>query len=220
MSIFQVSFNFKVNLYVAKITPNAVTGKAEKSVSLFCALIFPALIVTTYFFHLRWCVVNIYHVRFSRLFLQTVDLGPVPPAVLNLSDGGHVEDLGLLALLKKRLRKIVVVDGTTRGQGQPVSLELQRSLELARRKLRCSFSALDGRDIAEDLRCKLDEMPDNYKPRFYKLRVEYFEKKRNGLSDEKVGEGEVLLLLPRHPDEGKSRQISQRNPPQYSATWL
>ncbi|KAJ7392056.1 hypothetical protein OS493_015002 [Desmophyllum pertusum] len=26
----------------------------------------------------RWCVVNIYHVRFMRLFLQTVDHGPVP----------------------------------------------------------------------------------------------------------------------------------------------
>lgn len=164
-----------------------------------------AMIVTTLFSILRWCVVNIYHVRFSRLFLQTVDLGPVPPAVLNLSDGGHVEDLGLLALLKKRLRKIVVVDGTTRGQGQPVSLELQRSLELARKKLRCSFSAMDGRDIAEDLRCKLDEMPDSHKPRFCKFKVEYFEKKPNGLGDEKVGEGEVLLILPRHPDEGKSR---------------
>ena len=162
---------------------------------------------------LRWCVVNIYHVRFSRLFLQTVDLGPVPPAVLNLSDGGHVEDLGLLALLKKRLRKIVVVDGTSRGQSQPVSLELQRSLELARKKLRCSFSAMDGRDVAEDLRCKLDEMPDNYKPRFYKFRVEYFERKPNGLSDEKVGEGDVLLILPRHPDQGKSRVISQWTPP-------
>jgi len=171
------------------------------------------LIATAFFSFLRWCVVNIYHVRFSRLFLQTVDLGPVPPAVLNLSDGGHVEDLGLLALLKKRLQKIVVVDGTSRGQGQPVSLEVQRSLELARKKLRCSFSAMDGRDIAEDLRCKLDEMPDNYKPRLYKFRVEYFEKKPNGLSDAKVGEGEILLLLPRHPDEGKSKQISQLAPP-------
>lgn len=165
-------------------------------------MVFLVMIVTIYFSILRWCVVNIYHVRFSRLFLQTVDLGPVPPAVLNLSDGGHVEDLGLLALLKKRLRKIVVVYGTIRGQGQPVSLELQRSLELARKKLRCSFSAMDGRDIAEDLRCNLDELPDSHRPRFYKFRVEYFEKKPNGLGDEKVGEGEVLLILPRHPDEG------------------
>lgn len=136
-----------------------------------------------------------------RLFLQTVDHGPVPPALLNLSDGGHVEALGLLALLKKRLRKIVVVDGTV-----SVLSELVQSLDLARKKLRCSFSAMDGRDIVEDLRCKLEEMPDNNKPRFYKFRVEYFGRKANGLSDEKIGDGEVMLILPRHPDEGKSSQ--------------
>jgi len=74
---------------------------------------------------------------------------------------------------------------------------------------------MDGRDIAEDLRCKLDEMPDNYKPRFYKFRVEYFEKKPNGLSDAKVGKGEVLLILPRHPKEGKSKQITSSSLRQY-----
>ena len=63
---------------------------------------------------------------------------------------------------------------------------------------------MDGRDIAEDIRCKLDETPNSYKPRFYKFRVEYFERKVDGSSDEKVGDGEVLLILPRHPDEGKS----------------
>ena len=74
---------------------------------------------------------------------------------------------------------------------------------------------MDGRDIAEDLRCKLDEMPDNYNPRFYKFRVEYFEKKPNALSDEKVGEGDVLLILPQHPVQGKLRVISQRTGIQY-----
>ncbi|KAJ7392057.1 hypothetical protein OS493_015003 [Desmophyllum pertusum] len=62
---------------------------------------------------------------------------------------------------------------------------------------------MDGRDIVEDLRCKLEEIPENNKPRFYKFRVEYFERKANGLNDEKVGDGEVMLILPRHPDEGK-----------------
>ena len=97
----------------------------------------------------------------------------------------------------------MVIDGTSVEQGQGVSSELLRSLDLARKKLRCSFSAMDGRDIAEDLRCKLDEMPQHHRSRYYKFRVEYMERKRNGLSDEKVGEGEVMLILPRHPDEGK-----------------
>ena len=139
-----------------------------------------------------------------RHFLQTIDVGPVPPALLNLSDGTHTEILGLLVLLKKRLRKIVIVDGTTPSHGQHVSSKLLRSLDLARNKLRCSFSAMDGRDIAEDVRSNIEEMPDNYKPRFYKFKVEYFERSENYLNDEKVGEGEIMLVLPRHPNEGTS----------------
>ena len=106
--------------------------------------------------------------------------------------------------MKKRLRKIVVVDGTSTEHGLIVSSQLLRSLDLARKKLRCSFSAMDGRDIVEDLRSKLDEMPQHHKPRYYKFRVEYMERKENGLSDEKVGQGEIVLILPRHPNEGKS----------------
>ena len=89
------------------------------------------------------------------------------------------------------------------GEGNPVSTQLLWSLDLARKRLRCSFSAMDGRDIVEDIRSKLEEMPDNYKPRFYKFRVDYYEKNIDCLSDEKVGEGEILLILPRHPDEGE-----------------
>lgn len=44
-----------------------------------------------------------------------MDLGLVFLVVFNLSDGGYVEDLGLLVFLKKRFRKIVVVDGVIRG---------------------------------------------------------------------------------------------------------
>ena len=63
---------------------------------------------------------------------------------------------------------------------------------------------MDDRDIAEDFRCNLDEMPKHHKPRFYKFRVEYMERQKNGLGDEKVGEGEIMLIVPRHPDEGRS----------------
>ena len=90
-------------------------------------------------------------------------------------------------------------------KGQSVSSQLLRSLDLARKKLRCSFKAMNGRDITEDLRGKLDEMPQRHKPRFYKFRVDYMERTANGLEDEKFGDGEILLILPQHPDEGKSK---------------
>ena len=35
----------------------------------------------------------------------------MPPPIMLLSDGGHVENLALLPLLKKKLKRIIVVDG-------------------------------------------------------------------------------------------------------------
>lgn len=40
--------------------------------------------------------------------LHTV--GPTPPAYLNLSDGGHFDNLGLVQLLKRQVQFIIVID--------------------------------------------------------------------------------------------------------------
>ena len=61
---------------------------------------------------------------------------------------------------------------------------------------------MDGRDITEDFRRKLDEVSLGHKPRFYKFRVEYKGKKGNTLDNEQTERGEIVLILPRHPDEG------------------
>ena len=61
---------------------------------------------------------------------------------------------------------------------------------------------MDGRDITEDLRSKLDEVPPRHKPRFYMFRVEYKDKRRNTVDNEPTGTGEIMLILPRHPEEG------------------
>ena len=61
---------------------------------------------------------------------------------------------------------------------------------------------MDGRDITEDLRSKLDEVPPRHKPRSYMFKVEYKDKKRNAVDTEQTGKGEIMLILPRHPDEG------------------
>ena len=61
---------------------------------------------------------------------------------------------------------------------------------------------MDGRDITEDLRSKLDQVPTRHKPRFYKFRVEYKDKKGNTVDNEQTGKGEIMLILSRHPDEG------------------
>ncbi|PFX19862.1 hypothetical protein AWC38_SpisGene15713 [Stylophora pistillata] len=59
----------------------------------------------------RWLIVHVGFVRFLRQMFFVTNLGPSPPAILRLSDGRHIENLAILPLLKKRLKKIVVVDG-------------------------------------------------------------------------------------------------------------
>ena len=70
---------------------------------------------------------------------------------------------------------------------------------------------MDGRDITEDLRSKLDQVPTRHKPRFYKFRVEYKDKKGNTVDNEQTGKGEIMLILPRHPDETQALEVMSFN---------
>ncbi|CAH3113874.1 unnamed protein product [Pocillopora meandrina] len=56
-------------------------------------------------------IVHVSFVQFVREGLNIENIGPMPPPVMLLSDGGHVENLAILPLLKKKLKKIIVVDG-------------------------------------------------------------------------------------------------------------
>ena len=57
------------------------------------------------------------------------DVGRVPPPVLNLSDGGHVENLGLLPLFKLRLPRIVAVNGGEVEPGDTYASDLLKALK-------------------------------------------------------------------------------------------
>ena len=88
----------------------------------------------------RWCIVNVYHVRFLREMFNVTNVGPISPPILSLSDGGHVENLGLLSLFQRRVEKIVVVDGGFYKRSCDYASSLLATLELARKKLHCSFA--------------------------------------------------------------------------------
>lgn len=135
-----------------------------------------------------------------RKVIGVSNTGPIPPAVVYLSDGGHIENLAVLPLLKLRLPRIVVVNGGFMEPGDHYATDLLGMLQQARDKLRCSFTGLDGRDIAEDVREKFVEVPPGKQPRSYRFLVHYYEKIGNETS--KVGQGEIILLSPRHPDDG------------------
>ena len=71
--------------------------------------------------------------------------GLMPPPIMLLSDGGHVENLGLLPLLKKRVKKIIVVDGGYKEDQKLYGESLLNALTLARTKLNCSFLSVSKR---------------------------------------------------------------------------
>ncbi|XP_078363487.1 uncharacterized protein LOC144647572 [Oculina patagonica] len=123
--------------------------------------------------------------------------GPMPPPILLLSDGGHIENLAILPLLKRRLRRIVVVDGGYKNDDQYYGDSLLNALMLARTKLNCSFLSEDGQDVIFDLLETFVRPMAGGKPRCYKFKVRY-------RSDEfgEVGEGEILLIVPRDPHHG------------------
>ncbi|XP_022799709.1 uncharacterized protein LOC111337638, partial [Stylophora pistillata] len=154
----------------------------------------------------RWFIVHVGFVRFLRQMFFVTNVGPSPPAILRLSDGGHIENLAILPLLKKRLKKIVVVDGGQKESDQEWGDSLLTALSLARQKLDCSFIGLDGRDVIEDLKNKFVNKPLGHQPRSYRFKVHYFENETVLEEARKVGEGEILLVSPRHPDKGLKRQ--------------
>lgn len=97
-----------------------------------------------------------------------INQGPNPPPVLRLSDGGHIENLGILPLLKLRLTKIVVVNGGRTISDDLYGTTLLAALDVARKKLGCSFSGMDGRDIAEDIADNFVDSPPGSQPSSYK----------------------------------------------------
>lgn len=98
-------------------------------------------------FVLRYLAVRIPYISYVRKTLGILNEGPNPPPVLRLNDGGHVESLGILPLLKLRLEKIISVYGGQAVSEQEFCDTLLNALEMTRKKLRSSFTGLDGRVI-------------------------------------------------------------------------
>ena len=109
-------------------------------------------------------------VKFVREGLNIENIGPMPSPVMLLSDGGHVENLAILPLLKKKLKKIIVVDGGYYSNEKNYGEELLKALMLARRDLNCSFIGQGGRDVISDLLENFVRLqqPDEKKPRHFR----------------------------------------------------
>ena len=167
-----------------------------------CFLLMLLFFFFFFFFSNRWCHVQFYHVRFLREVLKVNNIGLNPPAILSLSDGARLEKYGLLYLLKKRLKKILIVDGSLIAQEANYSNSILKSMDQARELLHCEFLSFDGRDVKEHLRKEYVEAPREHgKPRHFRFLVQYFKEEEDG-SYSMDGTGEVMIIAPRHPDKG------------------
>ena len=146
----------------------------------------------TYVLLCSWWIRHTFFVRFIRGFLNINNVGQHPPPVLRLSDGGHFESLALLPLLDKKLRKIVIFDGSYNpGDAEKYADSLLTALKLAREKLHCSFEGWCNSDIKEDIRVEFLKMNSEQRPRSYSFKVRYYDQ----------SEGEIRFVAPRHPSE-------------------
>ena len=111
--------------------------------------------------------------RFFRSILSTITYGDTPPAMLHLSDGGHFENYGLLALLKLQLPKILLVHGLEMKSDDDYAKDIIVGMEHARNMLSCSFTSKDGKDVLADIQKKFVKPEDGSRPRTYEFKVHY-----------------------------------------------
>ncbi|XP_028408530.1 uncharacterized protein LOC114531087 isoform X1 [Dendronephthya gigantea] len=140
----------------------------------------------------RWLTVHLPIYRFLLSLLNFIHDGPKPPAMLHLSDGGHFENYGLLPLLKLRLPRILVADGSHIKSDDDYADEIIQIMNHAREILGCSFTAMDGGDVLADIRNKYINPEDGMYPRMYEFKVRYSDK-----GCHEVREGHIVLISPR-----------------------
>ena len=104
----------------------------------------------------------------------------------------------MLPLLDKKLKKIVIFDGSCNSGDEKYADSLLDALEMAREKLHCSFKGVSGRDINEDIREEFLKMKSKQRPRSYTFKVQYYDK-----AGERESDGEIRFVAPRHPSESK-----------------
>ena len=118
-----------------------------------------------------------------RLLFSKDNIGPTPPAVLLLSDGGHYQNLAILPLLQRKLKRIVVVDGGYKHEEEAYGEDILDALMLARAELNCSFYGEDGKDVITDLMQMFVRPEREGKPRYYKYATPAFFVRYDPLND-------------------------------------
>lgn len=103
-------------------------------------------------------------------------------------------------LFKRRVKKIVIADGSFMINDNVYAKQLLESMEMAREYYHCEFTGFDNRDVIGEIRKMYLKNPSGKLPRSYRFLVHYCDKTSTGY--QKAGQGEVMILAPRHPKTG------------------
>jgi hypothetical protein len=129
---------------------------------------------------------------FSQFGIDVIGGDPLPPRVF-LSDGSHIETLGLIPLLeKRRYRTIIICDGS---QDVPESCEtLTLHLDMARKLLGCSFFPQE-KETNQDMEAVLREFAADHNASALTFWVHYDDSTQ---ADEgSLKKSEIIYLKPR-----------------------
>ncbi|XP_065198719.1 uncharacterized protein LOC135830390 [Sycon ciliatum] len=123
--------------------------------------------------------------------------GNHPDYILHISDGGHMENLGLLPLLRRQTDYIILADGSRHDIIDRANL-LWKAMNYARMWLGCQFTTLNDTDVDEHMLRKMGYQSNGSAPQAYGLKVKYMGQNERG-EEEVVKEGRILMVQPRHP---------------------
>lgn len=138
-------------------------------------------------------------IQVFRSVLDLFDMGTRMPGKVNVTDGGHTENLGLFYLLAEKSLFMVCVDGSE-DSGKTCS-ELKLALQNARKCLGCKFSKLSDGSDAE---AAIEQFSHFLSERVLVLRVQYPESNQ---------EGTLVYLKPtRYFKKKRNNSQGQANP--------
>lgn len=151
---------------------------------------------------LRWLVRSPMMRIFQMVTMQRYK-APTPPPYVYLSDGGLIEVLGLLPLLRRRLKRIVVSDA---GHDPELSMRGLRDVAaFARQERLCSF--FDPRDPTRDLMYVLRDLAASDEG-FLRLGIRYEARDSDG-SQQSPEMGQLFYVRMRlpHDDTAPARSL-------------
>jgi len=116
---------------------------------------------------------NAHELLLYRFFAQLISLNIVFqkwPGFLYISDGGHIENFGLLPLIRRKCRLIIISDGSH--DPNETCEPLMETLIMAEERLYCSFFSKDiNQSVTHQL--KTEFIGNENRSRFINFRVRY-----------------------------------------------